>query len=386
MAVKRKRVKKVTPPNTKGRIVILQATFALIIAIMVVRLYQVQIIQHDFHARRVLPLGKSSPALTVGPRRGGIYDRNGRELAVSIILESVGGDPRVLQKQNDATIHQICDILQMSAIDMKSKMDSKQHFLWMKRKVTPQVAARLKILEEKEDKGIEFRQENQRYYPGKELSAQVLGFTGRENQGQEGAERFFDELLSENPKGKTIDLTRFIGPKTDSQDPETVSQGSETGTQGQKDDSQWLLKTNKACNILLTIDRVIQYQTEKELYAACTASKADAGTAIVMDVTNGEILAMASCPPFNPNSISKYYADFHRTRPNTTDPETFAKYLAGLYRNRCITDAFEPGSVFKIFLAAAALEAGTIEPNKIVFCENGVFQIGRRKNSRYTQA
>jgi len=242
-------------------------------------------------------------------------------LAVSIRLDSVYGIPGQLQHEDNAKIHQMCNILQVAPSSLEDKLDSKQHFIWIKRKVTPEVVTRL---EELNLEGIGFREENQRYYPARELSAQVLGFTNMDNHGLEGVELFFDEILS---------------------NPETGDRKAETGDR-------------KAHNILLTIDKVIQYQAEKELSASCAASRARAGTAIVMDVESGDILAMANWPPFNPNSFSQYPPDVRR--------------------NRCITDAFEPGSVFKIFLAASALEAEKIEPNNVVYCENGIFQIGRR--------
>ncbi|MEW5802203.1 MAG: penicillin-binding protein 2 [bacterium] len=350
------------PPNTRGRIVILQAAFVLMVAALAVRLYQLQIVQHDFYARKVLPRGKSlqrsltgggASALSASHRRGDIYDRRGRVLAVSTATESVYGVPAQLRREDSDRIRKACAILQVSSSALKRKLDSGQHFIWIKRKVAPKVVARL---EELDLEGIGFREENQRYYPARELSAQVLGFTGIDNHGLEGVELFFDKLLSDAGKGnvslagalstgKTFDLAGFFCPAADS------SQGIGKGVLNCR-------LPDQACDIFLTIDKVIQYQTEKELHDACTSAKAKAGMAIVMDVQSAGILAMANWPLFNPNSFSKVPARFRR--------------------NRCITDAFEPGSVFKTFLAAAALDTGTIGQNDIIYCENGVFQIGRR--------
>jgi len=358
MAVKRKRVKKASPPNTKGRILILQAVFVLIIAGMAVRLYQLQIIQHHFYAEKVLPRGKSAPSLAAGPRRGSIYDQKGRELAVSIRLNSVYGIPGQLRQEDNTKIYRMCSILQVPASCLENKLDSRQHFIWIKRKIAPKVATRL---EELNVEGIGFREENQRYYPARELSSQVVGFTGMDNHGLEGAELFFDKLLS------NYDTHQLTSGLAENQIPGTeygpstlpLSPGGRRQGEGVNLDQRTEPGNRKACNILLTIDKVIQYQTEKELDESCTASRAKAGTAIVMDVQSNEILAMANWPSFNPNSFSKYPVDYRR--------------------NRCITDAFEPGSVFKIFLASAALEAGKIEPNNLIYCENGVFQIGSRR-------
>ncbi|MEW6380418.1 MAG: penicillin-binding protein 2 [bacterium] len=335
MAAQRKRVKKPSkPPNTRGRIMVLQAALMLIMVLLAVRLYQLQITQHDFYARKVLPRGKHEPARSASSRRGGIYDRQGRELAVSIRLSSVYGIPGQLRAEERENIRRVCNILQVEPGSLEHKLESRQHFIWLKRKITPQVADRL---EELNLAGIGFREENQRYYPARELAAQVLGFTGMDNHGLEGAELYYDQALSEAGLNEGGALAAISAP------------GADIGN---------LPKPAGACNILLTIDKVIQYQTEKELIAACTAAQAKAGTAIVMEVKSGHVLAMANWPQFNPNSFSKYPVRFRR--------------------NRCLTDAFEPGSIFKIFLAAAALETGRVGPNTVIFCENGVFHIGRR--------
>jgi len=319
MAAQRKRDRGTSKsPNIKMRIVFLQAAFGLAILLMAVRLYQIQITQHDFYAQKVLRRRKLEPAAAKGcRRRGSIYDCRGRELAVSIRVNSAFAEPARLYGEEPGKVRQACMVLQvdpefLSPIALKQKLDAGQDFIWIRRKILPKMVEQLQELN---ISGIGFREETQRYYPARELCAQVLGFIGLDNHGLEGVELYYDQLLSEEKK-------------------------------------------SGSCSLILTIDKVIQYQTEKELLAACTATQARAGTAIVMEVKTGKILAMANWPQFNPNSFSKYPASFRR--------------------NRCLTDAFEPGSIFKIFLAACALESGKIAPNDLIYCENGLFHIGRR--------
>ncbi len=269
------------------------------------------------------------------PRRGTIYDCQGRELAVSVNVGSIYGIPRQIRQGGNFIIQQLCKILHLNTRRLEKKLDPKQNFVWIKRKVDPDVANRLKRLQ---FEGVGFCEESKRYFPSAGLAAQLLGFAGMDNHGLEGTELFFDELLRVNDKEKKgADLAKFFSSE---------------------DFDQEFIPFAGPYDLQLTINKVIQYQTEKELADCCTTMEAKAGLAIVMEIQSGEILAMANWPTYNLNNFSQYPARFRR--------------------NRCITDTFEPGSIFKIFLAASALEEKVLGPSDIVHCGNGTFRIGGR--------
>ena len=316
--------------NRKRRIIVLQILFIILIAPIIVRLYKLQVLDHDFYSKIVAKRQTITPVPL--RKRGTIYDCRGQELAVSVRLGSVYGVPGQLQQQEDSLMRKFCNILKVNLRSLEKKIDSEKKFVWIKRKIIPKLADQVKELQVK---GIGLREESKRFYPVKDLTAQVLGFAGIDNRGLEGVELFFDDVLTER-QDKEVDFNKLLGLN-----PEDGS----------------FLKC--PCDIQLTIDRVIQYYTEKELVKCCQNMRAKNGMAIVMEVKTGEILAMANCPSYNLNN--------------------FAKYPANLRRNRCITDTFEPGSVFKIFLAAAALEEGVLSTKDILYCENGVFPVcGKR--------
>ncbi|MGA1874621.1 MAG: peptidoglycan D,D-transpeptidase FtsI family protein [bacterium] len=300
------------------------------------RLFQLQILHHECHLKRILGRATSGPG-AMEPRRGTIYDRQGRELAVSVKVGSVYGVPEQLQQEDRFTLRRVCHILQVKTSTLENKLDSGHNFVWLKRKIVPDIADQLKGLGLE---GIGIREESKRYYPDRELAAQVLGFAGLDNHGLEGAELFFDRILREDGQGEGGgDVRSFIhSEEADQTTSPCISEGP--------------------YDLFLTIDQVIQYHTEKELFTCCKNMRAKGGMAVVMEVGSGEILAMANYPTYNPNNFSQFPAEN--------------------WRNRCVTDAFEPGSVFKIFLAATALEEKVLEPNDMLFCEHGVFRIGGR--------
>ncbi len=313
------------------RISIFQAVLFILMGVIIIRLFMIQVCHHDFYVNRVFRRRKISQG-TDQPQRGTIYDRQGRLLAGSVKIHSIYAVPGELRQESKSNIQLLCKLLHLDLDFIRDILKSKQKFIWLKRKVNPQIIENLKKLGLK---GIGFRKENSRYYPGKELAAQLLGFTGTDNYGLEGAEFFFNDLLANNKESNRYSgLTKIALPAAGRQE---------------------IPLAEGPYDIFLTIDKVIQYQAEKELHRCCTDMRANAGMAIVMDTESAEILAMANWPFYNPNSFSNYQPHF--------------------YRNRCITDCFEPGSVFKVFLAAAALKEDIVKPDDTIKCEDGFFQI-----------
>jgi cell division protein FtsI (penicillin-binding protein 3) len=270
--------------------------------------------------------------VTVYGKRGTIYDAQHQAMAVSIETPSVAAYPGVIENKATAAV-KIAKALGLKSKDVRRKLNSKRHFTWLKRQATPNEADAVKALN---IKGIDFLPEHTRFYPNTTLAAQVLGFTGIDGHGLEGLEFYYDRELNGGEQTITI-LKDALGRGFDAEELNGLQQ---TGN-----------------NLILTLDGHIQYIAEQALAEAVTTYKARSGMAIVMNPKTGALLALAHYPVFNPNSYRKF--------------DRFT------WRNRAITDPFEPGSTMKIFSAAAALESGATTPNTIFYCENGSYAIGR---------
>lgn len=264
--------------------------------------------------------------------RGNIFDRNMRELAINIRVKSVFANPDEVQN-HELTARKISSILGLPKKEVRKKLKQKKSFVYIKRKITP---AEYKKLKQKKLPGIQFTTEYKRFYPKMELNARTIGFAGIDNRGLGGIEYSFDNYLSEggnwvryqkDRRGRSVELVR--------------------------DDSAFF---PEGSNLILTIDEVLQYYASKAIREKVIQTGARRGLSIIMQTNTGEILAMAEYPSYNAN--------------------LYQKYSAQQSKNWGISDSFEPGSTFKIILAAAALEEKIARPQDIFFCENGVFDIG----------
>ncbi len=265
-------------------------------------------------------------------KRGSIFDRQHRAMAVSNDVVSIAAHPSQVENINSVST-QLARKLRLSRRSVRQKLNSSQPFVWLKRHVTP---SETKAVRDLGLKGIVFKPEQSRFYPNKTLAAQVLGFSGIDGNGLEGIEFICDDYLKGEGRKLTV-LKDALGREIVSEKVPVDDRPS-------------------GKNVILTIDRTIQYITEKALEEAVSKFSAKSGIAIVMVPRSGAILALAHVPLFNANAFSKYNRDH--------------------WRNRAITDPFEPGSTLKIFSAAAALESGAISPQSIFFCENGKYRIG----------
>jgi cell division protein FtsI (penicillin-binding protein 3) len=271
-------------------------------------------------------------SLTISGKRGIIYDRNLREMAVSIDVTSIAAYPARVQDPKKAA-KDLAKVLKLDARRLQHKLTGKKSFVWIKRQSTAKETSAVKALE---ISGINFVTEYNRFYPHTTLAAQALGFSGIDGNGLEGIEFYYNQHL----KGADINFTVFK---------DALGNGFRAGA-GQSADTG-------GNNLILTIDSTIQYIAESALQEAVDQYSALAGLALVMQPQTGAVLAIAHYPFFNPNS----YADFDKS----------------IWRNRALTDSFEPGSTMKMFSTAAALEHGKITPNEIFYCENGTYKIGK---------
>ena len=271
-------------------------------------------------------------AMVVQGRRGTITDRNGSPLAMSIDSPSIAAYPHRIKDIRSAT-KRLAKALNQPREHILDKLASKRNFIWLKRQATPRQADAVRALE---IKGVDFINEHKRYYPGKTLAAQLVGFSGIDGHGLEGMEFSFDSHL----KGREREISFVrdaLGRRfKDARIPLNLASGN---------------------NVVLTIDQTIQHIAHKALAASVETHQAKSGMAVVMAPASGEVLALAHYPFFNPNS----YGDFDRQ----------------LWRNRAVTDQFEPGSTMKIFSVAAAIDSGVCAPSTIFYCEKGSYHIGR---------
>lgn len=270
--------------------------------------------------------------IALAARRGAIVDRHGKELASEAEVDSVYVDPRRVENAA-VTARALAPVLGRDEASILPRMaDRKKHFVWLKRRVSPSEADAVRALALP---GVELVKESRRYYPNRELGAHVVGFAGIDANGLEGIEKELDDQLSgdrEAAKGLTDARGRIV-----------FSEGA-AGLKG--------LVGN---TVQLTIDSQLQNIAERELSNAVRVFEAKSGHAIVMDPATGEILALANAPTFD---------------PNLSGASTIEQR-----RNRAVLDVYEPGSTFKVFTLAAALNSGKVRPAEKFFCENGRLEI-----------
>jgi len=296
------------------------------------RAYYLQIVRHDFFYTKSLQ--QSRQAVEIRPERGEILDSRGNKLAISLEGESVYAQPhKIISKKKAA--RNLARILPFSSRQIYRKLAGKKSFVWIARDVLPGQAEKIKKLHLK---GVGFVNESRRFYPNRELAGQLLGFVGVDSQGLEGIEHHYDRYL----QGKKNIVFLERDARRGILDPGDL--GSVEGTRGK--------------TVMVTIDRTIQHTVEQELARAVAGSRAKRGLAMVMDVESGAVLAMSQYPFFNPNS--------------------FTSSKSSIWRNRAVVDMIEPGSTFKVFTVAAALDQGVITPDTCFDCEQGKYRIGGR--------
>jgi len=311
------------------RIYITGICFFLVFCLIFLRAYQLQILKGS----QLSSLAKKgyTGKLTLTSQRGTIFDRNGKELALSIEVDSLYCYPKKVKNKRTTATH-LARALDLDKKDVLKKLHSSRPFVWIKRKITPEEINSVKKLN---ITGIDFTKESRRYYPCMETGAHVIGFASQDNKGLEGIELKYNRYL----EGQEARFSRihdalgrplvFDGLRIEKQNP---------------------------FNIILTLDKDISYKAQKALRKAVEGSRARSGVCIVMRPQTGEILAMAVAPEFNPN--------------------IFWQYQPYKWRNRAVTDCFEPGSTQKAFLLAGALEEGVISPETVINCEKGEHAVG----------
>jgi cell division protein FtsI (penicillin-binding protein 3) len=328
------------------RIILVGLGLGLLLMVVGGRFFQLQVILGpELREEADREVQKLCPIL---PVRGYILDRRGTELAISTRVYSVVAHPKKITDPAPLS-QELAPILGINPGELKALLGSGETFVWVKRHLTPEKEEAFRTwLESKDKQGpaadsdsrpdedwIYLLPEAKRYYPQQALAGHVLGFCNIDGKGLEGLEFQFDEELYGKPKQvqRMVDARgRCVVTDEKAWDPEVMGH-----------------------NVVLTLDRTIQYIAEKELMRGVEKWKAAGGLVMAVRPQTGEILAMAQVP--------------------TMDPNRFAHYPEEVRRNRLITHALEPGSSFKIFVAAAALDAQIVKPTDQFHCENGTWHL-----------
>ena len=335
----RRAVKKAQPHLSKGRFY-----FALLVVLgvfgsLVARAAYIQLVEPE----RLIYEGdrRSLRADATTVQRGSILDRNGRELAVSVPVQTVWADPKRVHEGNGLENRErwlaLAEVFRTDVNDLLSKVaDPTRRFVYLERKVTPGVAEFVRQLE---IPGVYLKTESRRFYPAGEVAAHVVGFTDIDGLGIEGLEAIYNQVLTGIPgervyrkdaAGRVVEEIRV----TEAQQPQQLT---------------------------LSIDQRLQSLAYAEVKKAVRYHQATSGSAVIVDVKTGEVLAMVNSPSYNPNNR------------NTLQPHRL--------RNRAITDAYEPGSTVKPLAVIAGLEAGTIKPNDVIDTSPGWMRLGGRRVS-----
>jgi cell division protein FtsI (penicillin-binding protein 3) len=272
---------------------------------------------------------------TLSAHRGAITDRNGEVLAVSTPVDSVWVDPGDLVSSPE-NIPLLADLLKIdrAALTARLTRNVAKDFLYLKRHMNPGAAAQIERLSMP---GVHLQREYRRYYPAAEVTGHLIGFANVDDVGQEGLELAFDHRLRGHPGSKRV-LKDRLGRLVE--------------------DIELIDEPVPGQTIATSIDLRIQYLAYRELKKAVQANKASSGSAVVVDVQTGEVLAMVNQPSYNPNDRSQL--------------------KASRYRNRAITDIFEPGSSIKPLIVAAAIESGKYEPHSSINTSPGKLQVGAK--------
>ena len=310
--------------------------FAVWVAAIVIRLFLLQVVEHHAYVERALR--QQQRTFEVAPRRGVLYDRNLRELAMTVQVDSVYADPAQIADKK-AAAHILAAIVHTDPADARTneseiaaRLASGHNFAWIARRVRPEIATRVRALNLK---GIFFQKEFQRFYPDNNIAAQVLGYVGVDDNGLGGLEQKFDEQLHGTP-----------GEMLTAMDARRQVLGSSEH------------EPEPGRNMVLTIDENIQYMAEKALDHTMERTRALNGTVVVQDSHTGQILALAIRPDFNPN-------DYRHTTPERL-------------RNHAVSDVYEPGSTFKLVTYATALDQKVVTPDDMIDCQGGQITLAGR--------
>jgi cell division protein FtsI (penicillin-binding protein 3) len=317
-----------------ARTVVVLSFFLLAVSSLMARSVHLQVFNRDFLNRQADSRHLRTEKITA--HRGAITDRNGEPLAISTPVDSVWANPKELAAAVDS-VPKLADALgldsQLLMRRITRSMD--KDFLYLRRHLSPELAERVMALKLP---GVNVLREYRRYYPAGEVTGHLVGFTSVDDDGQEGLELAFNHWLAGESGAKRV-LKDRLGRSIEN--------------------VESIRPTHPGKDLRASIDLRVQYLAYRALKSAIHRHRADSGSIVVLDVDTGEVLAVVNQPTYNPNDR--------------------AQYTAERYRNRAITDIFEPGSTVKPLVIAAALESGQYQPNSMVDTAPGYLMVGPKR-------
>ena len=328
--------------STKKRIRIILFVVLLIIILLITKIGYIQLI----NGKELSEMAYEQQTLDriINPKRGIIYDSTGQVLAQSSTVETVTVNPGNIEKKDKEKVaKKLSEIFELDYEKTLKKVSKRSSIETIIKKIDKEKANELRKWMEEENitTGINIDEDTKRYYPNNNLASQIIGFCGSDNQGLDGIEAKYDKVLS-GTKGA---IKRHADAK-----------GGEIGEEGET----YVAAVN-GNDLVLTIDINIQSIVEKYLKEACIDNKCtDGGNIVVINPQNGDILAMATYPDYNLNNPYEAYTDELKGIWDTMEQTEQTKSLQSVWRNRAITDTYEPGSTFKTITASAAIEEGLV--------------------------
>jgi cell division protein FtsI (penicillin-binding protein 3) len=328
------------PPNFAARRAALVLMLGLAFTAVTGAAFYRQVVEHQFlqtEGEKRFLREREIPA-----RRGMVTDRNGQPLALSTSVATVWADPKMLVEHRDA-LPALAEALEMSSDALHGRLaqyvDAKKRFIFLRRRVEPQCAQAVSdVVDKYQLTGVGMDTEYRRFYPGGEMFGQVVGFTNIDDAGQEGVELIFDDWLRAEPGKRRV---------------------IQDGRGHVVEEIEQMRPPSHGKDLALSLDRRLQFLAYRELKRAVAGNRAASGSAVLLDVRTGEVLAMVNQPSFNPNAARKEPVDSRR--------------------NRAMTDVFEPGSTVKPLVVATALEAGVINPHTPISTAPGFLAVGSNR-------
>jgi cell division protein FtsI (penicillin-binding protein 3) len=294
------------------------------------RLTYLQLFRHSEYLTRAQR--QQQRTIEITPKRGAIYDRNNSPLAMSVPVDSAFGVPSEIPDEHLAA-RLLSGVVNVPQEVLEARFESSKSFAWISRKLPPEKAQAIAALNLK---GVYLQKENQRFYPKRDLAAHVLGFVDVDEKGLAGIERELDSQI----RGKNEKVV-------------VMADARQRWFDRSEDERE------SATSVTLTLDEKIQFIAERELASAIAKTHALAGTIIVMNPNNGEILALTNWPKFNPNKAGD--------APKES------------WTNRAVSDVYEPGSIFKLITLSAAFDQGITRPDEVFDCQNGAVTVSGQR-------
>lgn len=316
----------------RARLLVVFIFFLASLSVLALRLFYIQVIKYPFYSK--VASEQHVVSTEIASKRGAIFDRHMRVLAVNLNSDSVYANPRIIKDKRRAA-RLMAPALNLSENYISQRLSRDKGFVWLKRKIAPRESAAVKNLK---IEGVDIVQESKRYYPNQSMACHAIGTVDVDNAGLEGLELYYNKYLKgeEGWLISTQDAKRKVIESYQSE----------------------YIPSRNGLNLVLTIDEVIQHIAERELRKMYEKYHALGASIMVMDPRTGDVLALANFPDYDLN-------DLNRRSPDAV-------------RNRAINDFFEPGSVFKIVTASAALEEKVVTFDDTFYCEMGEWHIGNR--------